>query len=215
MLKRLLPLGCILAAAWLAVQPAAANQELNALFGAWKGRTYLNPYFGFSLPVPENLHIIRDGSSSPAAALDQELRAIKDPLLREQVKVRETLSVKLVHVSEYKLNAKVPFNANLVVIAMRRQMLPQVKTPEQFLETTLQTLKQAGIRYDTSEPQKVKLGGRDFTRQLTEMNMRNQKLTQDTYCRFEKDFILSVTTVYATPEQAKKLQAALQGLAFR
>ncbi|MEM1058221.1 MAG: hypothetical protein AAGK14_03155 [Verrucomicrobiota bacterium] len=191
-----------------------AQADLQKLFGSWTGNQYRNSYFGFSLRIPSTMHFLDEESRGQAAELTEQLSRINDPDLRKKVLERDTRQLKLVHVGQYPLGAKVPLNPNIVITAVNKSILPNVSTPEHFLELTLLSLKKAGIPYKMEPINQANIGNRELPHLRTEIDFRDRKLLQDAYCLVRKDYMLGITIVYTDEEQRQKLQQILDSIQF-
>jgi hypothetical protein len=200
----------LLPSALLAICLAACGPaELPALptDSAVSNGTYINSYFGLSIPIPDGWFIASTDSEEFLREVGGDALVGDDAMLKAALEASKKTTFQLLTVSEYELGAPVTFNPNLMVLAERVSHTPGVKSGEDYLFHVAKLLLQAALPYEVvRDAHPVQLGIREWSRAQFRLNQPQNPIEQ-TYISVKKgEYALSMILSAATQEQMLALE---------
>lgn len=167
------------------------DQEKNTdeILGSWNGNTYTNNYFGFKLTTPEEWYTLSQ---------EEQLAVMKAGLEQlgqstENIDFTE-LNV-LALLSTFERDITTPsdaYNPSITINAEKLVGLNADLTPESYLNTVTNGLKQSGMDYVFSDIQTTTLGGREFTAMNSTVEYQGFNIKMSFFCTKVDSYILNI-----------------------
>ena len=186
--------------------PASVDSSAAPVLAAALDREYESPTFGLRIRTP--------GSWSTASdAMLEKLRHRSVALLRGATEAdRAARAAKLAStqqlltVSRHPLGADVPSNPHIQVIAERLAPSGDVRSAHDFLFVMTRSLEQSALPYRRlGAPRTEVLGGSDFARQDTALEVSGRTMLQTHLARITRGHVLCISLAYTRADEREEL----------
>lgn len=200
----------------ISVVSGCNKNEKEISVGTFEGNNYINEYFGFTMELPQEWHMVTDEEKEFLLNASGEVISENNEDLAEQIDLSKEKIIYLVWAYKYPLTYTDGYNPSFLCMGENLGLFNGtiIKTGEDYIEATKKTLDQTGLEYQYDEITTEKIGDKNFDVMEMSLDYQGIKIYQKYYVTIINKYALVYILSYTTEEQKEELTNILNTASF-
>lgn len=193
---------------------SAGGVDADDVYGRVEGNTYTNPYFGFTVAIPEGWYIA--SREEFAQILQNTMDFLNSETGEGTIDLEAMQVIPMLFTSFYPLDYAGGTNPYISIMAQNiSQYAAFIKDARSYLNIRVQGIKASGIDMTFEEVETVKISGKELARVKGIQTFAGIDVYQTMYVFLKDGFAVLFTLSSFTEEEARQLEDVMNSVNFR
>jgi hypothetical protein len=186
-------------------------------YGNWTGSTYQNDFFGFSITVPEDWHIMEKEEMTAVRQSTPDADFVNKEKMKEVAELADITVADLFSAKRYTTEEAATKEgiSNTFIVARAENLPSLITTREQYVELTRQVIVEISPNMVIKSETDTSIGGMEFSSLKTELHVDGICIFQETLICLKSGFCLFFHLTWSDDSEKEQLDAIMATLKWK